>query len=229
MFSFFGIVFYFIVSAFHTLCFALSGQRRYLLQSWPRPLQLAHAVFYATIVCYPFLVTIAFWSVLSDPSSVATVRSRFSNITVHALNSFLALLELLVFTRTKSTTTAWSQLFFLVLFLALYLGLAYGKFNTFSFALLLVQENRSVTSHLTYPYLAWEYLVTKATQNFYVYSFLDPHKEKGSPLHSNPLIIVAFGFVLTSFFKSYRSRCSIRFCNCSLFSFFSHLVSFLRN
>ena len=38
------------------------------LNNWPRPLQVLHTMLYATIMTYPFLVTIVFWAVLySNP------------------------------------------------------------------------------------------------------------------------------------------------------------------
>lgn len=62
--TFWGIAFYFLFSAFHTLHYAHRGYAP--LDHWPRPLQALHSLFYTTIVTFPFLVTIVFWVLLYD-------------------------------------------------------------------------------------------------------------------------------------------------------------------
>lgn len=60
--TYWGLAFYFLFSALHTFSYARAG--RSWLQSWHRPFQAAHAIFYSSIITYPFLVTIVFWAVL---------------------------------------------------------------------------------------------------------------------------------------------------------------------
>ena len=60
--TYWGLAFYFLFSGLHTLSYARSGVS--WLQRWPWSLQALHAVFYSTIVTFPFLVTIVFWAIL---------------------------------------------------------------------------------------------------------------------------------------------------------------------
>lgn len=50
-----GIAFYFAFSAMHTLSYWLTGSP--FLARWPRALQIAHSMFYSTVVVYAFVVT----------------------------------------------------------------------------------------------------------------------------------------------------------------------------
>lgn len=63
---------------------------------------------------------VVFWAVIFD--SFASRYDTWSNISVHALNSVFALFEL-VFTRADPPH--WIHLLYLIIFLALYLGVAY--------------------------------------------------------------------------------------------------------
>ncbi|EDO03777.1 hypothetical protein SS1G_06258 [Sclerotinia sclerotiorum 1980 UF-70] len=54
-----GLAFYFAISAVHTFTYARSGTP--LLSRFPRPLQALHALYNSTIMCYPPLVTIVYW------------------------------------------------------------------------------------------------------------------------------------------------------------------------
>ncbi|KAK0515419.1 hypothetical protein JMJ35_001453 [Cladonia borealis] len=131
-----GLAFYFLFSAIHTWSYWRTGKA--LLQSWPRPLQALHAVFYTTIVTYPFLVTIVYWGVLYKAPWFPVVEDAWSNVSKHAINSAWALFEVLL---TCTSPRPPLHMLFIIILLALYLGLAY---------------------------------LTKATEGFYVYSFLDP-------------------------------------------------------
>lgn len=55
MLTYWGIAFYFLFAALHTL--SLVTMSMPFLNRWPRPLQALHGFFYTTIVTYPFLVT----------------------------------------------------------------------------------------------------------------------------------------------------------------------------
>ena len=77
--TYWGLAFYFLVSALHTFSYARRGFS--WLQGWPKALQAAHAVFYTTIVTFPILVTVVFWAVLFSafPSIFVTWSNVSSN------------------------------------------------------------------------------------------------------------------------------------------------------
>lgn len=60
--TYWGLAFYFLFSSLHTFRYAFTGAS--WLQRWPVALQVAHAVFYTTIVTFPILVTAVFWAVI---------------------------------------------------------------------------------------------------------------------------------------------------------------------
>jgi len=117
--TYWGLAFYFLFAALHTLSYARTGTP--LLSHFPRPLQALHSLLHSTITTYPFLVTAIFWAVLFN----AWWRQEFhqwSNISEHALNSAFALFEILV---PRTRPAPWIHALWLVVILALYLGLAY--------------------------------------------------------------------------------------------------------
>jgi hypothetical protein len=59
-------------------------------------------------------VTIVFWSLLAGGGTLATTRSRWSNISKHALNSAFALFEILF---SAVGNQPWSHLIFITIFL----------------------------------------------------------------------------------------------------------------
>ncbi|KAI5786402.1 hypothetical protein DFH27DRAFT_518514 [Peziza echinospora] len=137
--TFWALAFYFLFAGFHTLVFARTG--RAPLGRWRPWLQFLHGLFYSTVVTYPFLVTAVYWALLAPDSWYPKTYDAWENISVHALNSLFALLEILL---PRTLPLPWIHIPFLILFLAGYLGVAY---------------------------------ITKATQGFYTYSFLDPNKD----------------------------------------------------
>ncbi|KAG7086214.1 hypothetical protein E1B28_002180 [Marasmius oreades] len=116
------------------------GKIGYLLQRWPKFLQVLHLILGTTIVNYPILVTLVFWVLLADSRTLGTPTLVWRNVSIHALNSVFCLFEVLF---THSPRPRWIFLIFTVLILGGYCGLAY---------------------------------VTKKTQGFYTYSFLNPDK-----------------------------------------------------
>ncbi|KAM0799252.1 hypothetical protein BDR22DRAFT_807714 [Usnea florida] len=126
--TYWGLAFYFLFAALHTFVYARTG--RAWLQGWPRPLQGAHAVFYTTVVTFPFLVTIVFWGVLYRSPWFPIVEEGWSNISQHALNSLFALLEI-VLPRTSPPPPL--HIVFLIVLLACYLALAYITHSTEGF------------------------------------------------------------------------------------------------
>jgi len=112
--TFISLTFYFIFAAGHTLWYARTGSSP--LNRWYRPFQLGHTVLYTTIITYPILVTIVFWTLLAGGGTLATTRSRWSNISKHALNSVFAIFEIIF---SAVGTQPWSHLIFIVLFLGM--------------------------------------------------------------------------------------------------------------
>jgi hypothetical protein len=120
--TYWGIAFYSLVSAVHTISYIVSAGHSPLLERLPRPLRALHSLFHTSITTYPFLVTIVFWALLASPATLATEYSAWSNISQHALNSAYALFEVVV---PRTDPMPWVHIPFLLLILALYLALAY--------------------------------------------------------------------------------------------------------
>lgn len=155
--TYWGLAFYTLFAGTHTLIYALRG--RAWLDSWPRPLQALHTLFYTTVITFPFLVTIVYWALLYNGSWFSSPLNQWRDVSAHSppgcmtninqvskhgLNSLVALFEV-VFPDTSRPPIF--HLVFIVLLLALYLCLAY---------------------------------VTHETQGFYPYAFLDPENGSGS-------------------------------------------------
>ncbi|KAH7394695.1 hypothetical protein BKA66DRAFT_438504 [Pyrenochaeta sp. MPI-SDFR-AT-0127] len=132
--TYWGLAFYHAFAAIHTSSYWLTGVP--FLARWRKPLQIAHSMFYSTVVIYPWIVTIVYWALLA-PGRFPCAFSLWSNTSRHALNSLTSPLP-------------WLDMVPTIILPALYLGLAY---------------------------------LTHATQEFYVYDFLD--------LQENPSGIVA--------------------------------------
>lgn len=118
--TYWGIAFYFLVAAFHTFFYALRG--RSPLESFPRILQALHSLYYTTVVTYPFLVTIVYWGILFRGPWYDTEFEGWSNISQHGLNSAFALFEIFI---PRTEPMLWIHLLWVLVILALYLGLAY--------------------------------------------------------------------------------------------------------
>lgn len=122
--TYWGLAFYFLVASIHTFTYARTGTP--LLNRFPRFLQALHSFYYTTIITYPFLVTIVFWAVLYSGVWWPQRYYGWSNISEHAMNSLFALFEL-IFPRT--TPPLWIHILWLLVVLALYLGLAYLTYD----------------------------------------------------------------------------------------------------
>jgi hypothetical protein len=114
-----GLAFYFLVAALHTLTYAISGATPLLNRFW-RPFQALHYLFYSSITTFPLLVTIVYWAVLY--SKFDSIYHIWSNTSEHGLNSLFALFEILM---TRINPPPWVHLLWLIVILAAYLGLAY--------------------------------------------------------------------------------------------------------
>ncbi|KAJ3475221.1 hypothetical protein NLI96_g11975 [Meripilus lineatus] len=128
--SYIGLLAYFWASGVQTLAFALRGGKSYPLQRWPRTLQFLHMLLYSTIVTFPLVVTIVFWSLLSSSGTFSTKFSSWSNVSQHALNSAFALFEILL---TNVAPMPWIHVPFLIILLGAYLGVAYITFASQGF------------------------------------------------------------------------------------------------
>ena len=118
--TYWGLAFYFLFSSLHTLSYARTGHA--WLQSWPRPMQAAHAVFYTTVVTFPILVTAVFWAILYNGHWFPIVFMAWSNTSQHALNTVFACFEIFI---PRTGPPPLLHLLILIILLALYLGLAY--------------------------------------------------------------------------------------------------------
>ncbi|PSN62311.1 hypothetical protein BS50DRAFT_624993 [Corynespora cassiicola Philippines] len=127
--TYWGLAFYYAFSALHTLSYWLTATP--WLNRWPKAFQIAHSVYYSTIVVFPFIVTgiAVYWALLA-PSSFPSTFSIWTNMSQHALNSLYALFEI-IFPRTEPMPF-W-HLVPLVIILAMYLGLAYLTAHTQGF------------------------------------------------------------------------------------------------
>jgi hypothetical protein len=114
------LAFYFLFASLHTFGYARHGTP--MLNYWPRPLQVLHSIYYSSVVTYPFLVTIVYWGILYKGPWFPLRYNAWSNISQHAMNSLFCLFEIF-FTRTNPPP--WIHVLFLIIILALYLGLAY--------------------------------------------------------------------------------------------------------
>ncbi|KAF2440142.1 hypothetical protein P171DRAFT_489916 [Karstenula rhodostoma CBS 690.94] len=117
--TFWSLGFYFLISAFHTFTYAF--RRRTWLHTWPLPLQLLHTLFYSTITCFPFLVTIVFWGTMNSGWPAGRFE-QWINLSVHGLNSVFAIVEIVL---PATQPQPWNHLSVVLLVLSGYLGLAY--------------------------------------------------------------------------------------------------------
>ncbi|KAK1970639.1 hypothetical protein LZ32DRAFT_656821 [Colletotrichum eremochloae] len=141
--TYWGLGFYFLISAIHTLTYARSGSP--LLERFPRLLQALHAFYYTTVTTYPFIVTIVYWAIIYKAPWYADEFSAWSNISQHGLNSAFALFEILV-PRTTAAQLEWVHMFWLIIVLALYLTLAYVTYYTqgfYTYSFLDLRKNSS--------------------------------------------------------------------------------------
>ncbi|KAF2826277.1 hypothetical protein CC86DRAFT_27497 [Ophiobolus disseminans] len=117
--TFWSLGFYFLVSSVHTFMYAF--RQRTWLHSWPKPLQLAHSLYYSTVTCFPFLVTIVFWGTMNSGWPAGRFE-QWINISVHGLNSVFAIVEILLPATAAPPVT---HLSIVLAILSIYLGLAY--------------------------------------------------------------------------------------------------------
>ncbi|OAL55624.1 hypothetical protein IQ07DRAFT_607929 [Pyrenochaeta sp. DS3sAY3a] len=125
--TFWSLGFYFLVSSIHTFMYAF--RQRTWLHSWPKPLQLAHSLYYSSVTSFPFLVTIVFWGTMNSGWPAGRFE-QWINISVHALNSLFAIVEIIL---PATKPQPWTHLSVVLLVLSIYLGLAYLTYETQGF------------------------------------------------------------------------------------------------
>lgn len=118
--SYWGQAFYFAVSSMHTLVYWRTG--RTWLERWPRWLQVAHSVFYTSVVCFPAMVSAIYWCSMFVDKWYTLDFDQWSNTSIHMLNTVFALAEI---TLPRTGVPPWGHLGVLMLFMSLYLGLVY--------------------------------------------------------------------------------------------------------
>lgn len=118
--TFWSLGFYFLISSIHTFIYAFR-QHTWLHSNWPRPLQLAHSLYYSSITSFPFLVTIVFWGTMNSGWPPGRFE-QWINISVHGLNSVFAIVEIVL---PATQPPPWTHLSVVLLVLSSYLGLAY--------------------------------------------------------------------------------------------------------
>ncbi|WYZ44314.1 hypothetical protein EsH8_VII_000750 [Colletotrichum jinshuiense] len=128
--TYWGLAFYFLISAIHTFTYARSGTP--LLDRFPRPLQALHAFYYTTVITYPFIVTIVYWAIIKTGPWYPEQFNAWSNISQHGLNSVFALFEIVI-PRTSAAQLEWVHMLWVIIVLALYLALAYVTYYTKNF------------------------------------------------------------------------------------------------
>ncbi|KZT56414.1 hypothetical protein CALCODRAFT_483992 [Calocera cornea HHB12733] len=137
--SYIGIVSWFWASGVQTAFFAFREKTGYPLQRWPRFLRFMHSLLFTTIAVYPIIVLVVVWAILYDPVVYwANTYNTWDEISGHIINSVLITFEVIF---SDIGPMPWWHMLFIVIGLALYLGLAY---------------------------------ITRASQGFYTYSFLNP-------------------------------------------------------
>jgi len=140
--TYIGLTAYFWAAGVQTIAFVLRRRKSYPLQTWPRFLQLLHVILYSTVTVFPIIVTVVYWTLIANSTTFATRFKSWSAISIHVMNTFFALFEII----SHGGPSPWMHLVPLIFILACYVAVAY---------------------------------ITRATQGFYVYSFLDPTKEGG--------------------------------------------------
>ncbi|KAJ0161637.1 hypothetical protein CTA2_5878 [Colletotrichum tanaceti] len=141
--TYWGLGFYFLISAIHTFTYARSGSP--LLERFPRPLQALHAFYYTTVVTYPFIVTVVYWGIIYKGPWYPEQFNAWSNISQHGLNAAFALFEIVI-PRTSAAQLEWVHMLWLIIVLALYLALAYVTYYTqhfYPYTFLDIQANGS--------------------------------------------------------------------------------------
>ncbi|KAL0578094.1 hypothetical protein V5O48_003912 [Marasmius crinis-equi] len=120
--TYIGICSYYWASFVQTLCFIRRNYEGYPLQNWWKTLQVLHLMLQNTIMNLPIIVTVAFWALLSSPTTLSTPFLAWRNISIHILNSVFCVFEILF---TNNPPPRWINLPFMILLIGLYTAYAY--------------------------------------------------------------------------------------------------------
>ncbi|KAG7089989.1 hypothetical protein E1B28_011611 [Marasmius oreades] len=128
--TYIGICSYYWASFVQTFWYIRRGFEGYPLQSWGKTLQILHLVLQNTVLNFPIIVTIVFWTSIATPSSVNRLDNLLRNISVHILNSVFCVFEMLL---TNNPPPQWIFLPFMILIIGLYTASAYVTHATLGF------------------------------------------------------------------------------------------------
>ncbi|KAF9266397.1 hypothetical protein L218DRAFT_858215 [Marasmius fiardii PR-910] len=131
--TYIGICSYYWASFAQNFWYTRRGYKGYPLQRWGKTLQVLYLMLQNTIDPSGYqaiIVTIAFWALIASPSSIDTTVKLWRNVSVHALNSFFCLFEVLF---TNAPPPQWIFLPFMILIIGLYTALAYVTHATEGF------------------------------------------------------------------------------------------------
>jgi len=73
-----GVTCYMTIAAVHTFVYMKRGYT--WLDTWHRPLQALHSLFYSTIVVFPIIVTIVYWGILYEGPWFSVTEDAFRNV-----------------------------------------------------------------------------------------------------------------------------------------------------
>ncbi|KAH8823518.1 hypothetical protein DL96DRAFT_1469425 [Flagelloscypha sp. PMI_526] len=128
--TYIGICAYFFAAGVQTFCFARSGGKNYPLQKWNRVFQLFHVLLLSSVVTLPIVVTVVYWALLATPKTFSTTYNAWSALSVHALNTVFALIEIC---GSNIPLLPWLTLIPNILILLLYVAVAYISHETLGF------------------------------------------------------------------------------------------------
>ncbi|KAJ2642561.1 hypothetical protein GGF44_001600 [Coemansia sp. RSA 1694] len=118
-----GLLAYFASSTFHTLQLWRRRGSPSSFTNMPKTLQLLHWLLFNSVLLFATVVTVLFWSLVYKANDYNGAEQRWSNASVHALNSVCILVDMLVGAMIFSPH--WSHSLTLALIAMLYLALAY--------------------------------------------------------------------------------------------------------
>jgi hypothetical protein len=85
--NFWGMGFYFLVSAIHSFCYAATG-RSVIFDRLPRVFRGLHSLFFSCNTTYPFLTVIVYWGILYKAPWFPTWFGAWSNVGFPNLSFF---------------------------------------------------------------------------------------------------------------------------------------------
>ncbi|KAI8866676.1 hypothetical protein GQ42DRAFT_127889 [Ramicandelaber brevisporus] len=184
--SYVGLTSYMVTATVHTGVAAFAANRYYLFDALPRFLSdILFWLLYETAIPYSFIVTLVYWSVLYQPKDQPNALATWFNVSVHALNFAIALVEM-IFNRMIMKR---SHVLYFCIPAALYLCLAwtlYGAYGVFTYPFLDFVHHHGAVAGVVVGLMAGFVLV------FMLFTFIHDIKDKltnaryEAKCHSNP-------------------------------------------